>query len=222
MTLSGNDVVQWNDASGNGYHLGQATESKRPHLVDAPTITNNTIGRKSPAVQFTKAATQFLTGTVLPYLTSSYTMSSVVRMNTGSWPNASQTNCLWINGEVAGSGQSVDIRILSTVLGVLLYHAPPINAMCFNGVAESYEPKSVSVRYGSDVGEVRYGSDVATAAMVTSSIAVGFNTIGARANTSSDAFDGYVHEMSIYNRRLDDAEIAMLSQYYLSRYGTPA
>lgn len=205
VTLDGsNNVAQWNDASGNARHVAQSTANQRPGF----TASNALFGGKS-TVDWTSVGASIY----LDRLAADNLAQPVTIFVCASVSNASATNIgLLVN--VSGSDLSIQ-RLNGTTW------------QYFGGVAAlSFAPPPVSEPFVISVGAnptVRDSYAKLNGVCVVrgggGSNAMGTLRIGSMYNGfQSQNWNGSIAEVIVFSRRLSDGEVALVEQYFASKY----
>lgn len=236
----GTGVSQWNDSSGNGYHLTQPTSGKRPTLA-----TRN--GKR--ILRFTKSASQSLFGATASDWTFLHNGSgmTIVFVAKIVGPDVDQTGCFLSTSSPGTTttgvtcrydnraAQSMDDQMRFTIMrGV---NGAP--ALSVDTIGRSFRGESwqvVGLRHKNDgtasdallsIGGHRGMVNTAgtgafsTAAAPASGSPLMALRLGAYTTSDTDPLDGYIAEVVIYNRKLTDAEVGKVRRYLARRHGVP-
>lgn len=203
FTLSGSNVSQWNDKSGNARHVLQATSANQP--------TKTTLGGK-PVVSFDGVNDFLRTAAASSTISQPYTVALVASAHTypsgyasllTSW-NSPPNVQVWFKhpSALAPGGYAGNF---------LTGSAPPSAdaatqlTMVFNGASSGVWLNGTSVASGNP------GSSGVTLA-----------TIGAWSAGGQNSFlDGTVHELVFYNSALSTGNRQAVEAYLKSKWGTP-
>jgi hypothetical protein len=196
VTEAGTGVSQWNDQSGNGHHVVQATDANRPALVTG-------VINAHPVIRFTRANTDRLVDTSGLSISQPYTLVMVAaRTATGGTQ--------WVLSAGDGNYRCIGYDSDDTpqmFAGGIVDDAVPLNTAfhafigIFNGASSEIFIDNSSVVTG-DAGSGSIGG-------------VG---IGVGNGTTGDPFGGDIAEVLIYDHALDGTERTALAAYVAARY----
>lgn len=220
MNLSGSNVTQWKDKSSSGLVASQSTSSQQP------TLSTNSLNGKS-TVNFIAAASQYLQMGTTPLITvgntsPGYFISILANYtNVGSFPCPIQISTdgtsWWVfaSPDYASYGQ---FGFWDGVNGTGNYSAvsglgsPPASGT-FYALDVAYSGSAFSSYVNSTLGTAGYG---AGGSGVTSNA----NYIGILSFGSlTEALNGNIAEIVIYNRGLTGTEITQLHGYRQGKWG---
>lgn len=232
VTLTGEAVSKWNDASGNGNHAAQTTATQRPLLS-----TNSINGYPSILFDNDQVNYDFLTvpdNSTLEGM-SGLTGFVVYRLLAGTVTSAprcffSKRNgvdiqeaydwFLWNNG--TNLVQNLDIdntnnRVSST--GNYVPGNTYLNGFTYHGAA----PSDANDQTLYD-GNATVGSHIESTTSIpnyTSDLHIGIlkGHTGTGANVSR--FNGHISEIILYNKVLNDAQRIIVNNYLSAKYNTP-
>ena len=211
ITVDNTKVRTWQDQSGNGKHLVQATVGNQPAWRNAANGINGV-----PAVFFTGASTNYLVSSTFDL--SSYTVFFVQKLSTDSI-FYEHGNAATGNGQFAYTSQNASLYVRKGALvngkdstvgwgsgNVLLqwngrYAGTSVtHTMRKNGIDQT-----LTVRNAGDPGTA-----TTTAAL----------TLGARASAAAPA-TGFIAEALFYNAALAAGDITNIEAYLKKKWGTP-
>ena len=227
FSLSGNDVTQWNDKSGNSLHLSQSNSANRPERV------NSAINGKS-VVRF-NGTSDFLQSPSLQFFTANNTAKTVLivfKTNnnsgqkflvnhpfTGS-PCSSETEIGYDTGYSNGSGNYAVHAGCSnatrTPADVIINGAWNVATSQFKSAGSSPNQYAVYLN-GTAMTMSSDGSGYFTAGNYPTHFAS--MQIGGRATQNNGYHNGDIAEILMYNRQLTVAELNQLHTYLSAKYG---
>jgi hypothetical protein len=191
-------VALWEDLSGNGYDVSQATAAKRP-------ILKKSVINGQDAVRF-DAVDDFLDRASTPATTQPYTVVAFIDSNGVS------TYSYMVDADVSADRSTLfknDPR--ATTFGMVA-GAPTLNAT----VADTTAPSILIGVFNTSSSNLRVnGSD--TTGTVGSNVFNGI-TVGAR-QTGDNIMQGDIMELIVYDKELVAADFANLETYANNRYG---
>jgi hypothetical protein len=208
VTLASGFVSQWDDLSGGGLHLSQATEADRPSL--------GTLGGKT-AIDF-DGSNDFLRNAQAPasWLFGTY----FIAFSQDTATNVGQT---LITLNVAG--QTYRMGLVWSALQEFRTQQISGTGSVSNvsgGSGVTNTPRLITHTYdGTSSGSLRLsGTSLTGSSSVTASSDSGV-IVGIRraSNVSSLPMDGKVGELVIYNRVLSATEIARIERYLAAKWG---
>lgn len=220
LATNGQTVQQWNDQSGNGFNLSQATAGNRP--------TYQSAGYNSlPAVNFTSASSTVLISSVIASALTSKTTSSVfvVGQATSLAGNARlvcfvngigsdfQTGMIWIMGASGTSVEAYENGALSsgTVSTSTNYRLGSVldgtnHTLYVNNVGQTPVAYTAALPSGSH-GYIGVGGGV------TSSDGISVSAL-------SGNWSGPVAEVVVTNTALSSTDRSNLDTYFTGKWGT--
>ena len=203
----GNPITTWEDASGNGNDVTQATASYRP------TFSTNILNG-FPVVSFDPGNTEFLAGSLGGTLNAPYTIFSVLRFdNTTAYSYALNIGNGGANANISisrdheaiyntyycwtGSGyyETPQDSLPAGAIKILsLFHntSSPYHTIFSNGLSHTITPAG------------------ATSINAADYLSVGRRLSGA---SGTNYMDGYIAEMIIYDKQLNTAERIIVENY---------
>lgn len=195
ITESSGSVSQWNDKSGNGYNVTQATGINQPSLMIGDQNGLSTI--------FFDGSNDRLSNAVFPTTAQPYTVVALFR-----W--ASATN----NYRLFSASNNVQIFIINNKF------SPFAGALTGPGANETTNAGCRIVTFNGASSRFYLDSTpFVTLNPGTNSAAAPF-TLGARAdNTLFGSL--YLFEFALFNRLLNDSEVASVVSYSRRKWGTP-
>lgn len=220
ISLSGSDVTQWNDKSGNGYNFTQGTSANRPK---SGTRTQNSLNvidfdgnNDSLTTSAAKSAFNFLQNSVSTIFRvikqdSNTGVRFILGTNDGSFSSigiyqfTNSTNELSNCGN--GSGSSVyNITITAdTNAKYQVYKSDPANATAANRI-------KVSTNAGAFTG-----SNTGTASPSASNSTIDF-ILGNDSNGGTLPYDGFIAEILIYDTILSAGDITDVQNYLAGKW----
>lgn len=213
ITLDGsNNVSQWNDLSGNGAHLTQATALSRPGF--SATSFN---GR--PAVVLTAAGNQFMAAApTIPSGAPNHTILAIVRANATPSTLFNGIVCL---GSAGASGQTSTIGNDNT--RKLWFGGAGLGAPVFdtatNGSYYALAKTEQNVGgFGNDTAFINNAKQAVGIQPTAYSIFPANTLLLGRYFSSSATGNWDVAAIAIYNRILSDSEIAALMSFYKNKF----
>jgi hypothetical protein len=231
LATNGQTVWQWNDQSGNGYHLVQATSAKRPTLTTAGIGGNRSIqfSNTFPGEQWlqTALAAVGFHGTAC---SGFMVLESQWQQNTMD-PTAGRLWSIAHGNQVTDdfTSPSFAVGFSFTFLSGALTAAPVLGVFCSqqigNGGAGISVPDQTPIRHGvifdGSHGNT-YFDDVVqgTGTSFTTSLgdALG-NTLTVGASVfDTTFFNGLISELVFFNRALTTSEIFQLDSYFNTKW----
>jgi hypothetical protein len=219
VTLNSGEVSQINDLSGNGRHASQPTAANQPTYA-----TSARNGRN--AIQF-NGLSDFLRGPWQVTLTAQTTFAVVAISSADDWgrpftqtSTADGTTTGTMNPDFSMTGHYIPMLRNSTNQAWGSYNAATLRA----SVNFTYDAWGVwsSVHTGS---QIQNRLDNGTAATYsTTTLNTTFNTfmIGANGGVVQNQFlGGYVGEVVVYARALNDTERDAIHRYLKAKWNTP-
>jgi hypothetical protein len=205
VTLTGGAVSQWNDKSGNNYHVLEANAANRP------TYNSNT-----GAIVFSDSVTtQSLRNTSPPYL-STYSIYAVYRPNTGS--TGIVLDHRYTIGAIATAG-------FYTLTGSGLT-AGYGNVLSRRTQSWTLSSTVTVLGFFSSVGSgtFSYNGAGAAATSTTTNITNSTNifTVGNSSQSNASTFNGDIYEIIFYNRILTSNENQVVTGYLGWKWGNPS
>ena len=192
-------VSQWNDLSGNGNNVAQATGSKQP-TYNATDVAYNGM----PTLSFTSSNIQVLLATMT--LTQPFTVY-VVGQATYTGATLAMVGGNTSTFELYFTGGSLwNIYAGSAVASTNSSTSPVVLASILNGTSSAIYVNSSAAASGS--GDA--GTDSST------QVAIG------GVSTSVNPFNGKIAEVLIYNSVLSTTQLGTIFQYLGNRYGITA
>lgn len=207
ITLNGSNVSQWNDFTGNGRHLTQATSSRQPgYGSNSVNFANNpTVGPKS-------YGGLVYTGTIAgPY--TMFTVANQQANNPGTFPisipvyNSSATECGIIYG--LDGYASIPPGGIAGLSGSTWVDN--------NGPLRKYKVTTPVAAVFDSTARLYRGTNSAATASITVQTLSGIMVCGA---SSYQVAGPEMAEAMLFNAALTDAQIAVLNRYSTYRYGT--
>lgn len=198
LTLSGSNVTQWKDKSGNGYHVTQATGSNQPSYVNKQLVlngsqwlqntTNTTFGDSGTLIAVANSSTNTGTGCPINIRSSS-------KLNVGMYLGSQYTPYFYnsISNHVAGVGGT------TTNLSIF------INTRN-GGVNPQYNINggTLTTYTGLDPGSYTFVSLI---------------DVGSVENGAINKFSGNIAELIYYNINLTNAERQQVESYLANKWG---
>ena len=233
LPSSGNDVGRWEDKSGGGYHVTQATAANRPHYV------TNTLNGK-PVIECTAQWLTAATASDWNFLhnTSGSTVVIVWKAGTSADPNAAYS--AWGTSGLAtanhGQGLFSDDRTslsrneaVGSIISRGVLGEPNANVVSSNGAHSPNAPTIVS--FVGDPGNATAANRVSL--RVNGGTPTGSNTETHAASTSNATFafqvgaggndvlplTGYIAEVVICDAKLSDANREKVEGYLAHKWG---
>jgi hypothetical protein len=211
ITADNTKIKTWQDQSGNGKHLVQATVGNQPTWRNAANGINGV-----PAVYFTGSSTNYMVSSSFDL--SSYTVFFVQKFsidsifyehgNTATGPG--QFAYTGINQTLyVRKGGAVNGKDLTTGWGsgnvLLQWNGRYAGTSLTHTMRKNGADQTLTVRNAGDPGTA-----TTTAAL----------TLGARANLTAPA-TGFIAEALFYNAALSSGDIANIEAYLKKKWGTP-
>jgi len=205
VTLSGSNVTQWNDKSGNGYNATQATSGNRPVYVS-----------ESNRLSFTSASSQFLNlpTNALPAGNSSYAYFIVCSIT-------SQTGRTLIAGGTFGTTNATfGFRSDNSGGGLRHYWWANDQTTAANAytVNQTFIAEATYTSGGTRATLVN-GTQLASDTPGTRSQATSPNYIGAGSNASLEFLDGTISEIVVFNAALTTFQRQQIEGYLARKWG---
>lgn len=199
VTLSGNDVSQWNDKSGNNNHATQPGAGKPEY------VRNVQNGRNG--LDFVQASTEHLILTPMTNPASDYDFFFVVNQdNTNS-------NAYMFDSSVGriGIGRDLGTNYVDSYLDIA--------SSWVNSDVKSSGIQLVNWGLSSTTGADYYkNGDLLFSGGAYTQAALGVaTTLGARFG-GTITFDGIFHEVLVFKRKLSDSERAIITTYLLNKW----
>jgi hypothetical protein len=194
---NGNDVAQWNDQSGNGYNLVQATAAAQPLLNSSDSNFNN-----QPSISFDGSSEFMATTDFSPVLSQPNTIFACLKMD-----SAIANDYLW---------DGIDATNRNALLTSAGADWAPWAGTFLTGSAANTDVHIIGVRYSGGTGLLIL--DGATDASGSIGIgSLGGLTIAARNGGSQFSRSTFV-EIMVYNKTLTNAEMNNVGNYLSSEY----
>lgn len=215
-TLNGSNVSQWNDESGNGWHIAQSTASAQPLYVA------NAFNGK-PAMYFDagdKLATTLFSaiGTTTGY-TVFYVARPLAIPNSNNQLIYEFSNTLGYGGAVHKLNTTnrlyVNTTSISTNLGYVLYS--DVTNFYYGAVRFDGTGAANADRLRLYINSVQQTMTFAGTIPAAISYADGLS-IGGTYTASTNLFNGYICELFIYNRALSATEVIKMNTYLRQKY----
>lgn len=220
ISLSGSDVTQWNDKSGNGYNFTQGTSAYRPTSGTRTQNGKNVIdfdGTKNLQTTAAKSAFNFLnntTATIFRVLQQDTTSGIQFLMGNNSGSNSNigifyfttSTNDQLSCGAGTGSTVYTIQKTFSTAARYDAIKSDPANATAANRI-------KVSTNGGAFVG-----SNTGTQTPTGSDSDINF-ILGNDGAGGSIPMNGYFAEIIIYNSILSADDITAVQDYLAAKWG---
>ena len=218
ITSASNLVSQWNDLSGNGGHLTQATGALQPTtntttqnglnvLVSTADVMNATVSITSNAFTFFIVANKTGAGTA----SNVYTRLMSLRITTNNDFN---------NTDGATLIYSPDAGIFGTANKVGTYR----NSASPTSIAGIYNQSNIHV-FRLDGANVKQWFNATTATGTTSATPMNSNQLGMFGAAATGGVDGFLNgniaEVLLYNAVLSDTDVATNNAYLKTKWGTP-
>jgi hypothetical protein len=199
LTLSGSNVTQWNDKSGNG-HTATASGAARP-----------TYSSSSRYLLFNGTSNCLALSTgALPSGNSAYSIFIVAYTNNAATPQ-------WI---LAGGNEATN-----QLLGVFFYitnavwHSWWINEYAVNNSITNGVPSIINVNYSTNRTTITNGGTPTTNnPNATRSNSTGNNFIGRLANTADQFLNGGIGEIVIFSREISTGERQQVELYLAEKW----
>lgn len=214
LTLSGSNVTQWNDISGNSRHLTASAD---------PTFSANGYQTGFPAVQFS-GSNQFLTRTGAiggPY--TAFTLAFVLNLNQGS--NANFNTLVWAPTTAFSTCATHDIYPEMAGDQGMNFWECGIGHFADTAGTDLLlsQPLRVTITY--DVAASKTGKFFVNNTQKGSAASSGNGTIGdhiqigsARTAATTEDWKGSIGEMAFYSRALNSTELLNLDDYFFRRW----
>jgi hypothetical protein len=220
ISLSGSDVTQWDDKSGNGYNFAQGTSANRPK---SGTRTQNSLNvidfdgtNDSLTTTAAKSAFNFLQNSVSTIFRvikqdSNSGVRFILGTNDGSFSSIGIFQYTSSTNEFArcggGSGSAVyDISITAdTNAKYQAYKSDPANGTAANRI-------KVSTNAGAFTG-----TNTGTASTSASNSTIDF-ILGNDSNGGSLPYDGFIAEILIYDTILSAGDITDVQNYLAGKW----
>lgn len=212
ISLSGSEVTQWNDLSGNGRHATQGTAGNRP------TSGTRTINGKN-VLNFDGSNDRLINDGIAASFTGEdkpYTVFMVQQKDTtgrAAWVlnnTASARQFIWQNADIMTLRDNNDVQVVQTLSGsdstAALFSTWRSSGLNFTGWINK-----TLVNTGTAYNVV--------------SITLNRSTIGATASAGGVAnnfgvfYDGAIGELIYYNRELTTTEVAQVQNYLSAKWG---
>lgn len=222
ISLSGSEVTQWNDKSGNAYNFAQGTSTRRP---SSGTRTQNSLNvvdfdgtNDSLVTTAAKSAFNFL-----HYLPS--TMFKVIKQDT-------QTGIQFFGGTNPGSSSLIgyyqfanttnDAYLVQNGSGSAVYSITNIaNSTNARYLTVKSDPANATaadrIKVSTDGGAFT-GSNAGTATPTSSNSSVDF-ILGNDENGGTLPFNGFIAEILIYDSILSAGDITNVQNYLDGKWG---
>jgi hypothetical protein len=227
ITESGGAVSQWNDKSGNGYNVTQATGTDQP---TTGTRTQNGLN----VLDFDGSNDQLRSGNVVTQITTSKALTQFVvvksdRTNAASegivgaqrsgnfdyqsgWLQERRTTFLALSIGVGASG------------GVSSYNAARFSD---SSTSPMIYVLQISAGAGSKSAHVNataktlttFDGTMATSSFLSSGSGNHTINIGNRGTITNNAFDGWIGEVLLYDSSLSDADRESVTDYLIDKWG---
>lgn len=203
VILNGSTVSQWNDLSGNGNNVSQATAAKQPTFISSSAAYNN-----QPVLSFTGATPTFLTGTLTAQVLQPFTAYGVWESDNTSnvvCINSSSPSCTPLGSGAVGTQQYYTFA--GTVLSSVGATSNTPNVVCTvtNG--------ATSAIY---VNNSQLASNTGTAS--TSNFGVGLG-IGGISPNGSNAMTGNIGTVMLYKGSHTAIQRQKIFQFLGNLYG---
>lgn len=206
VTLAGGKVSQLNDKSGNGYHVTQGTDAKRP------TIT--TLGSRN--------ALAFAGGQVLKHPASTVALGTSQTVLMVSTPASSGAGYLWTANNGADGNHLALISGFSA--RAFEVYADPSLFFSFRFTLATTASGHHVVGFRRDgTGTVtgRYDLTAPDSDSADNTTAVYAHYLGADADPVNSPVSATIGEVIVTNRAMDPADLALAENYLKTKWGTP-
>lgn len=204
ITSSGGNVSQWNDKTGNGYHLTQATGVQQPDTAARTWNGLNVLdfdGSGDILARLTTPTTA-LPATVF-YVGLSDTHAAFTRPFDGG--STGNRPLLYVDA----SGATWTLAASTTGIPRVVQPGAKVYSLVYNGASSAFYENGV-----------QYGGTLNTGSGAFAGLAVGGDTSVVNGSTS---YDGWLGEMLIYNSPLGTTDRQTIENYLLNKWGmTPA
>ncbi len=214
VTITGGAVSQWNDLSGNDFHLTQSTAAYRPTKIDS-TIANK------PSISF-DGTNDVLLGTTIPNInTKSLSLFIVARNNT--LPATGSARGLISFGNYSSGG----FELIRSSAGPLGYYQNNSNFNSSNN--EDCSPSGTPFRIYSVTKQLNtvskiYVNSTLRNSSTTSSLINSFTNAAYKVGYFSLApnyWNGNIAEILVYDTLLDDHSRQSVERYLSNKYAPP-
>ncbi|MEL6651917.1 MAG: lamin tail domain-containing protein, partial [Bacteroidota bacterium] len=209
---NGDSVYQWNDQSGNAKHVLQSNLSQQPTLIDDDTLRFNGY----PFLFFDGADDLLLFDNTLLNNTN-YTLYGVVERTTNH-----QNYFLGTLKSTKNKGLHLGLRSNTRATAAQYANDVDVNVPSYNSDGGT-TPEIISARLdqvGKSIRLIRNGQEyLASHSNTAQMYDTGQGVVGG--GYSSQRWDGYIAEILIYQRPLDEFEQRILDTYLNLRYGVP-
>jgi hypothetical protein len=219
VTVDANgNVIQWKDKSGNDYHLADLG-SKHPTYSSHWT---NGLG----AVDFTRDNFQYLKVNALP-LRGSMTVFAIAQMSSGG-SNDANSGMFGLDGDDGSSNRTYGIRSYNGDTKFTYWPGPGHAQVVSSALNPGMNSPYLCTFYRDKDNEL-LGAQLNKQTRLQSSFpaSAGNITVGAQADlyigiekeAASRFHYGYIGEFIIYNKILNDDEMAAVRYYLMSKWG---
>ena len=211
ITKDGSDKVsQWNDQSGNGYHLTQGTGSLQP-VWQASSINS------LPAVRLTTVGDEKMTATTnYPGGFRGITLYTVIKANAA--PTAAFTGIVGIGtGAAGGQTQSLGVDNTGKLWGGGAGLGSPLASAVVSGTSYLFG-KSNNGR-GDRLWLNGFWTDVTTPQTSAYNVSPATSLVLAEYTGAGVPSNMDVAELVFFNRELTDDEMSSMNNYFATKYG---
>jgi hypothetical protein len=208
ITATGGSVSQWNDKTGGGYHMTQATGAAQPKT--GVTTVN---GRN--AIQFDGVDDAMRTSTFLPTGIIRFAMFFVVRADGAQSAAGGYTPFAFMHGDGLGGAGLALLLAYNTVIGAVHFQ---VATMAGTSTAPTSGTHLMSLVRTGGTSSLRYDTVQEATSTSVPPTPSGFACVG---GVSPTYLKGSVCEAMIYAIPPNDAERLQLESYFRTKWGTP-
>jgi len=219
FTLSGSSVTQWNDKSGNGWNVSQATSGKRPTLV-----TNSLNGL--PGLNFINASSQHL-DTAIQSSLNSLTGLSLFYVLKPTWNIGDPVqNPAFFGIRAPGGGVTIfNYYFINDYSGTAMFNGAPITSHTGSSITSAIGKNVVSLYCSTNNNgtDIAYLNGNLTGDTITSaSFGSGTNLpiiIGGDNYDPYENWQGLIYEVVFFTRVLTSIERQQVEAYLAQKWG---
>ena len=205
---SGDSIGSWADLSGNGVHVSQDTS------VSKPTI--DTTGLNNKSVITFDGSDDYLSGKrMLDVGADSYTMIVVFRTNNPLTKD--QVILEQMNKGGANTGTRASMSITQGYQWGFIGESADLKTNMLQGDGMQWSIGIITYD-GSEVKTYTNGYSLVESKELSLNLANGFTTIGAQTSDYSDAFDGQIAEILVFNDVLADSKAHRVLSYLAKKW----